>query len=152
MSIRRQSIISSILVYIGFALGLFNTYLYTKGFSTEQYGLVQAFQAVATLMFSVSNIGLTYYIYKFYPYYNDNLPPNKNDMITLALVTSTFAFLFVVISGIIFKDFVVLKYSANSPELIYYNYWLFTFGFRLSVFSILEAFDWQLRKSLLTNF
>lgn len=152
MSIRRQSIISSILVYIGFALGLFNTYLYTKGFSTEQYGLVQAFQAVATLMYSFSNIGITYYIYKFYPYYNDNLPPNKNDMITLALVTSMAAFLFVVISGIVFKDFVVRKYSANSPEVIYYYYWMFPFGFGLSVFSILEAFAWQLRKSVLTNF
>ena len=120
MSIRRQSIISSFFVYIGFALGLFNTYLYTKGFSTEEYGLVQAFQAVATLMFSFSNIGITYYIYKFYPYYNDNLPPNKNDMITLALVTSMAAFMFVVISGIVFKDFVVRKYSANSPEVVYY--------------------------------
>ncbi|MCS3795215.1 lipopolysaccharide biosynthesis protein [Niastella sp. OAS944] len=152
MSIRRQSIISSIFVYIGFALGLLNTYLYTRGFSTEQYGLIQAFQAFATLMFSFSNVGITYYIYKFYPYYNDNLPPNKNDMITLALVTSMTAFMFVVISGIVFKDFVILKYSANSPEVIYYYNWLFPFGFGLSVFSILEAFAWQLRKSVLTNF
>src|ERR1044072_2397564 len=152
MSIRRQSIISSIFVYIGFALGLLNTYLYTRGFSTEQYGLIQAFQAFATLMFSFSNVGITYYIYKFYPYYNDNLPPNKNDMITLALITSMTAFMFVVISGIVFKDFVILKYSANSPEVIYYYNWLFPFGFGLSVFSILEAFAWQLRKSVLTNF
>jgi O-antigen/teichoic acid export membrane protein len=152
MSIRRQSIISSILVYIGFALGLLNTYLYTRGFRTAEYGLIGYFQAFATLMFSFSNIGITYYIYKFYPYYNDNLPPNKNDMITLSLVTSMTAFAFVVISGIVFKDFVILKYSANSPEVIYYYYWMFPFGFGLSVFSILEAFAWQLRKSVLTNF
>ncbi|OQP52477.1 lipopolysaccharide biosynthesis protein [Niastella populi] len=153
MSIRRQSIISSILVYIGFAVGLLNTYLYARGFAEAEYGLVQgAFVAFANLMFSVSNVGLTFYIYKFYPYYNDNLPPKKNDMITLALVVSICMFAFVMIIGFVFKDFVIRKYSANSPELIYYYYWLFPFGFGLSIYSILEAFAWQLRKSVLTNF
>jgi O-antigen/teichoic acid export membrane protein len=153
MSIRRQSIISSILVYIGFAVGLLNTYLYAKGFAEAEYGLVQgAFVAFANVMFSVSNVGLTYYIYKFFPYYNDNLPPKKNDMVTLALVVSITMFAFVMIIGFVFKDFVIRKYNTNSPELIYYYYWLFPFGFGLSIYSILEAFAWQLRKSVLTNF
>jgi O-antigen/teichoic acid export membrane protein len=153
MSIRRQSIISSILVYIGIAIGFLNTYLYAKGFAEAEYGLVQgAFVAFANVMFSVSNIGLTYYIYKFYPYYNDNLPPQKNDMMTLSLVVSISMFAFVMIIGFVFKDFVIRKYNANSPELIYYYYWLFPFGFGLSIYSILEAFAWQLRKSVITNF
>jgi O-antigen/teichoic acid export membrane protein len=153
MSIRRQSIISSIFVYIGFALGLLNTYLYAKGFAEAQYGLVGgAFVAFANIMFSFSNVGITYYIFKFFPYYKDNLPPKKNDMITLALLTSLTAFAFVVISGIVFKDFVIRKYAANSPEVVYYYYWLFPFGFGLSIYSILEAFAWQLRKSILTSF
>lgn len=153
MSIRRQSIISSILVYIGFAVGLLNTYLYAKGFAEAEYGLVQgAFVAFANLMFSLSNVGLTFYIYKFFPYYNDNLPPNKNDMITLALVISISTFIFVMIAGFVFKSFVIKKFGTNSPELVYYYYWLFPFGFGLSIYSILEAFTWQLRKSVVTNF
>ena len=152
MSIRRQSIISSLLVYIGLGLGLLNTYLYAKGFSEAEYGLIGSFQAVATLMFSFSNIGITYYIYKFYPYYKDNLPPEKNDMVTLSLVTGLSGFALVMICGFVFKDFVIRKYSAHSPELVYYYYWLFPFGFGLTVYSILEAFAWQLRKSVFTNF
>ncbi|OQP59474.1 polysaccharide biosynthesis protein [Niastella vici] len=152
MSIRRQSIISSILVYIGFALGLLNTFLYAKGFAEAQYGLVNTFQAFATIMFSFSNIGITYYVTKFFPYYNDNLPPQKNDMIALALVTSITAFVFVMISGIVFKKYVVSLYADNSPAVVYYYYWLFPFGFGLSIYSILEAFAWQLRKSVVTNF
>lgn len=152
MSIRRQSIVSAFLVYIGFALGLLNTYLYAKGFSEAQYGLIGSFQAFATIMFSFSNVGITYYIYKFYPYYNDNLPPKKNDMVTLALAVSLTAFVFVMICGFVFKDFVIRKYATNSPEIIYYYYWLFPFGLGLSVYSILEAFAWQLRKSILTSF
>ncbi|THU35826.1 polysaccharide biosynthesis protein [Niastella caeni] len=152
MSIRRQSIISSFLVYIGFALGLFNTYLYAKGFTEAQYGLIGTFIAFANIMLSFSNVGLSFYIYKFFPYYNDNLPPQKNDMITLALVTSLTAFLFVVISGIVFKDFFIRKYSENSPEIVYYYYWLFPFGLGLSIYTIFEAYAWQLRKSVVTNF
>jgi len=152
MSIRRQSIISSFLVYIGFALGFFNTYLYAKGFSEAQYGLIGTFQAFATIMFSFSNVGLLYYIQKFFPYYNDNLPPKKNDMITLALVTSLTTFAFVMLSGFVFKDFVIRKYAEHSPEVVYYYYWLFPFGFGLSIYSILEVFAWQLRKSVVTNF
>ncbi|OQP39779.1 polysaccharide biosynthesis protein [Niastella yeongjuensis] len=152
MSIRRQSIISSILVYIGIGLGLVNTYLYAKGFSESEYGLIGSFQAFATLMLSFSNLGLTYYIFKFYPYYKDNLPREKNDMITIALVVGFMGFLFVMIGGFVFKDLVVRKYSAHSPEVVRYYYWFFPFGFGLSIYTVLEAFAWQLRKSVFTTF
>jgi len=152
MSIRRQSIISSFWVYFGFALGFFNTYLFAKGFTEAQYGVYGAFMAFATIMLTLSNVGLTYYIGKFFPYYNDNVPLEKNDMMSLALLVSLTSFIFVVLGGIVFKDFVVRKYAANSPELIRYYYWLFPFGFGLSIYSLFEAFAWQLRKSVLTNF
>ncbi|MBI3882851.1 MAG: hypothetical protein HY305_01140, partial [Sphingobacteriales bacterium] len=43
--IRRQSIISSVVVYFGFALGFLNTYLFARegGFSKEEYGLTGIF-------------------------------------------------------------------------------------------------------------
>jgi len=56
------------------------------------------------------------------------------------------------ISGIVFKKYVVSLYADNSPAVVYYYYWLFPFGFGLSIYSILEAFAWQLRKSVVTNF
>lgn len=152
MSIRRQSIISSIIVYIGFALGFVNTYLFAKGFTEAQYGLTGTFIAIASIMLSFSNLGMLAYIYKFFPYYNDNLPPDRNDMMTLALAVSLTGFLFVIIGGLVFKDFVIQKYGTNSPELIRYYYWLFPFGFGLSLYSLLEAFAWQFRKSVFTNF
>lgn len=152
MSIRRQSIISSIIVYVGFALGFVNTYLFAKGFSETNYGLTGTFIAIATIMLSVSNLGMMAYIYKFFPYYKDNLPPDKNDMMTLATVVSLTGFLFVVVGGLVFKDLVIEKYGTNSPELVHYYNWLFPFGFGLSVFSLLEAFAWQFRKSVMTSF
>jgi O-antigen/teichoic acid export membrane protein len=152
--IRRQSIISSLMVYIGFGLGFLNTYLYTKegGFTQQQYGLVGIFVALASLMFSVANLGMPSYINKFYPYYKDNLSKERNDLLTWALLISLVGFAFVAIGGIYFKDAIVYKFGKNSPELIQYYSWIFPFGLGLTLFSILETYAWQLKKSILTNF
>lgn len=153
-NIRRQSIISSFIVYFGFALGFFNTWLFARegGFSQTQYGLTGVFIAIANIIFAFANLGMHAYIYKFFPYYNDNLPPKKNDMISFALAVSSFGFFLILLSGLIFKDIVIRKYGTNSPELIKHYYWIFPFGFGLTIYSLLEAFAWQLKKSVFTNF
>ena len=152
--IRRQSIISSVMVYFGFTLGFLNTYLFTRdgGFTKEQYGLTGIFIAIGTLMFSFSNIGMTSYIFKFYPYYNDNLTKKRNDLLTWALLISLISFCFVAISGVYFKDTIIRKFGQNSPELVKYYYWIFPFGLGLTLYSILESYAWQLKKSILTNY
>ena len=153
-TIRRQSIISSVVVYIGFALGFLNTYLFARegGFTATQYGLTNIFIAIANVMYSFANLGMPSFIYKFYPYYRDNLEPTKNDMATLSLFTGFVGFIMVLIAGIVFKDFVIQKFGTNSPELIQYYYWLFPFGFGLTLYTLLEAFAWQFKKTILTNF
>jgi len=151
-TIRRQSIISSGIVYFGFALGALNTLLFTKEFSPAQYGLTAIFMSLANIMFPLASLGMTSYIYKFYPYYNDNLPPKENDMMTLALAVSFAGFLLVISGGIIFKELVVKHFGQNSPEFVKYYYWIFPFGLGLTFYSLLEAFAWQLKKSILTNY
>ncbi|MDQ6763929.1 MAG: lipopolysaccharide biosynthesis protein [Bacteroidota bacterium] len=153
--IRRQSIISTGFVYFGFLLGFINTYLFTRQgspFTTSQYGLTGIFIAVGNLMFAFANLGMVSTVYKFYPYYNDNLPKKKNDLMTWALVVSLIGFCFVVLAGIIFKDLVIRKFGANSPQFIRYYFWVFPFGFSLLLFSILEVFAWNIRKSIFTTF
>ena len=152
--IRRQSIISSLMVYVGFALGFFNTYLFTKegGFTKEQYGLTGIFIALANLMFSIANLGMPSYIFKFYPYYQDNLDKKRNDILTWALLVSLIGFCFVVIGGLYFKELIIFKFGKNSPEFVNYYYWVFPFGLGLTLFSILESYAWQQKKSIYTNF
>lgn len=154
-NIRRQSIISSVVVYFGFFLGFLNTYLFTRensGFSRAEYGLINVFIALASLMFSLSNLGMNAFIGKFFPYYKDHLPRRKNDMLSLAITVSTFGFAIVILAGWIFKDLVIQKYGQNAPELIYYYQWVFPFGFGLATFSLLESYAWHLQRSVLTNY
>ena len=153
-SIRRQSIVSSVVIYIGFLIGLLNTYLFTKKgiFIDPQFGLYNAFIAIATMMMAFSNLAMPSYIYKFYPYYKDHLPDKKNDQVTIALVTGTIGFILVIIAGILFKGLIIKKYGTNSPEIVTYYSWIFPLGFGLMIYTILEAYAWQLHKSVLTNF
>lgn len=153
-SIRKQSIISSLLVYIGFALGFLNTYFFTKegSFTEAEFGLTGTFIAIANVMFSFASLGMPSYIHKFFPYYNDNLAPKKNDMLTWAIVVSMVGFLLVILAGVLLKGLVIRKFTENAEQLVKYYNWLFPFGFGLTLFAILEAYGWQLRKSMLTNY
>ena len=153
-SIRRQSIISSILIYVGFAFGALNTYLFTREggpFTKEEYGLTGIFMAVASIMMSVATLGMPAYINKFFPYYKDRLPKEKNDQVTWALLVTFAGCLIVGIAGLFLKG-LASKLFDNSPQLVTYYYWLFPFGFGLSFFYVLEVLAWHHHKSVLSNY
>ena len=156
-NIRRQSIISSIVIYIGFAVGLLNTYFFIrKGnfitFTEAEYGLITIFIAIATMMAAFATMATPSYIFKFYPYYNEHLPSRKNDMITWALLVSIIGFALVMIAGLSLKHLVIKKFGTNSPQLVTYYYWIFPLGLGLTIYTVLEAYAWSLHKSVLTNF
>jgi O-antigen/teichoic acid export membrane protein len=153
-TIRRQTIISSALIYVGFAFGAFNTYLFTKEgiFTPEQYGLTRAMIVIAQFFYGFAGFGVLSVIYKFHPYYKDNLPDNKNDLLTLSLITASIGFVIMLIGGLIFEPIVVKKFIAKSPLILKYYYWIFPFTFFLLFFSILEAYAGSLQKTILPNF
>src|SRR5688572_7099791 len=153
-TIRRQSIISSLVIYTGFAVGLLNTYLMTRegGFTESQYGLTTIFIAISAMMMAIAGLGMPSYIFKFFHYYNDHLQPRKNDMISWALLVSTIGFILVMIAGWAVKSLVIKKFGTNSPELVIYYYWIFPMGLGLTIYTILEAYAWNIGKSILTNF
>ncbi|MEJ7830308.1 MAG: lipopolysaccharide biosynthesis protein, partial [Segetibacter sp.] len=86
--IRRQSILSSIVIYIGFAIGFINTYLYVKNgtFTTVEYGLTRLFNDIGITFFSFASLGVTSYIYKFQPFYKQNLSRKENDQAALCVI------------------------------------------------------------------
>lgn len=153
--VRRQSIISTVFVYLGFLTGFINTWLFThqgSPFSPSEYAMTGIFIAVGNLMYAFANLGMVSVVYKFYPYYNDNLPKKKNDLLTWALLVSLVGFCLVIIAGLVFKDLVVRKFGANSPLFLEYYKWTFPFGLGILLFSLFEVFAWNIRKSIFTTF
>lgn len=153
-TIRRQSIIASLVIYLGFVVGMLNVYFFgsEKYFTGEQYGLTSIFVAIAQMMAAFANFAMPSVLAKFYPYYKDHLSDDKNDVISLALIIGVIGFILVCLAGWVFKDLVVQKYSANAPELVKYYFWTFPLGFGLTIFSILEVYAWNVGKPILTNF
>lgn len=153
-SIRRQSILSTLLIYGGFAIGLLNTYLFTKQglFTEEEFGLYNVFIAIALLMAAVANLGAPYFIYKFFPYYQARLHPQKNDQLTLALLIAFIGFGILLATGYWLEPLVIQKYSGNAPSLVTYFKWIYPLGFGLLVFNVLEAWSWQHGLSVTSNF
>src|SRR5215472_4886341 len=109
--IRKQTIQSSIIVYFGFLVGAFNMYFYSKNgsFTTDQFGLTRLFIDFAQNIIAFSSLGTIPVLYKFYPYYKDNVPDKKNDLLTWVLVASVAGFILITFSGIVFKPYVVRK-------------------------------------------
>lgn len=151
-TIRRQSIISSLVIYVGFAVGLLNTYFFIKYFTPAQYGLTSVFVNIATTMMAFASLAMPAYIAKFFPYYKDHVAAEKSDLMTVSLLVGCFGFLLVIIAGWVFRDFVIRKFGENSPELIIYYRWIFPMGFGYTIYMILEAFTWNIGKPVLTNF
>lgn len=152
--IRRQSIVSSLVVYCGFLVGFVNVFLFTKNgaFSTDQYGLYNMFIAAGTFLASLGSMAMPSYIHKFFPFYENNLPLKSNDQLSWALLISLLGCLLVGIGGWLFKGLVIQKFGSSSALFVQYYKWLFPFVFGLILYNVLEAYGWVLQKSVLTTF
>jgi O-antigen/teichoic acid export membrane protein len=154
--IRKQAIYSSIVIYLGFFIGFINTWFFIRSgenaFTPDQYGLTRLFYDVGQLMFSVASFGVSAVLYKFFPYYQDNLDKKKIDLYAWVLLIPAVGFLLVMVGGWLFEPLVIRKYTARSPLFVDYYYWIFFFGAGIMLFSVFEAISWTKKATVLPNF
>ncbi|MFY7879381.1 MAG: lipopolysaccharide biosynthesis protein [Lacibacter sp.] len=154
--IRKQAIISSIVTYIGFAIGFVNTWLFIRSgehsFTPAQYGLTRLFFDLGQLIFAVASLGIPPVLLKFFPYYRDRLPLKQNDLYTWTLVFPLIGFVLVLIGGFLFEPLIVRKFSERSELFVLYYPWVFFFGLGTLLFSIFETFSWTHQQTILPNF
>jgi len=103
-------------------------------------------------MYAFAGLGVIPVVYKFYPYYKDNLEHHKIDLLTWAMVTALIGFIIVLAGGIYFEPLIARKFSANSKLLVDYYYWVFPFALGMLLFSVLEAFSWAVHEAVISNF
>ncbi|RYY64509.1 MAG: lipopolysaccharide biosynthesis protein, partial [Chitinophagaceae bacterium] len=152
--IRKRSLKAASWIYIGFLIGGLNTYFLThkNWFQPDEYGLTQSLVQVALLIFAVSTIGVTSFLYKFFPYYEDNLESKKNDILGLAIVVAMVGFSLTALSAWLFQPLIIQKFSKNSLMLVQYFYWTLPFGFFILLYNILEAYSYGFHKGVVTSF
>ena len=153
--IRKQTIQSSFLSYIGFLVGAINTYFFTRQglFTPDQYGLTQVFISMSQILAPLASFGMVAYMNKFFPYYYENLDNKKNDLLTVAIIFSAIGALLVFSGAVFFKPFVVQKFAKKSTVLVVeYYYWMLLFSFFYLCFLTLESYLGTLKRTVLPNF
>ena len=151
--IRKNSLKTSVWIYIGLIIGAINTYFLTHKtwFTTDQAGLTRAMLEVGLLMFAFSTLGVTSFLYKFFPYYADNLSPKKNDILSIAFVVSVFGFAITASCAWLFEPLIIRKFSANALLLVQYFYWTLPMGFLILMYQVLEAYAYGFNKGVFTS-
>ncbi len=152
-TIRKQSLYSSIFIYLGFAIGAFNVlYLFPKYFTPEQFGLTRIVMDIAMIFSTVITAGILPIIYKFSPFYKSHLPKEKNDLPSIVFIYVTIACVIFLIALPYLKPLILRKFGKNSPLLLDYFHLVIPFTISLSIFSALESLAWIIKKAVLTNF
>ncbi len=106
---------------------------------------------ISQLVFAFSTLGTTSYLYKFFPYYEDNLTSKKNDLLSVALSIALGGFI-ITCSGIfLLEPLIVRKFSANSMLLVEYFYWILPMAFFVLLYNILEAYAYGFGKGVITS-
>jgi O-antigen/teichoic acid export membrane protein len=150
--VRKQSIISSLFTYIGFAIGAINIlFLFPKFFTPQEIGLTRILIDVSLLLSTLCTLGSIPMILKFFPFYQKYLPASKNDLPFLSLIL---AFLGMLIIGLCLpelKPWIIKKFGSKSPLFVDYFDLLYPLTFSVTLFSIFEAYSWSLKKTILSN-
>ncbi|MBC9934387.1 lipopolysaccharide biosynthesis protein [Chitinophaga qingshengii] len=151
--IRKQSIYSSIFIYIGFAFGAVNLIMLMPKFLTkEEIGLTRVLIDVSTLLATCASLGAVPVINKFFPFYHEYLKPEKNDLPKLTLIVSLIGYGLFILFTLLFKGLIIRKFSGNSPLFITYFNGIYPLTFFILMFNMLEGFAWGLHKTVASNF
>ncbi|MES1220799.1 MAG: lipopolysaccharide biosynthesis protein, partial [Bacteroidota bacterium] len=149
--IRKQSIQSSLFIYIGFAIGALNVLVLfpnEKYFTLAEFGLTKVLVDVSLLIAMLCTLGSYSAVVKFYPFYNSYLPKKKNDFpfITTSVVILG-CLLFIVLMPL-FKDVIIRKYGSRSPLFVEYFYLIFPLTISIAFLYLFEAYSWAVKRSV----
>jgi O-antigen/teichoic acid export membrane protein len=150
--IQKQSIQSTIITMVGFAIGAFNMIIFApKVLTAEELGLTRIITDAGLTLATMCTLGCIPIINKFFPFYKSYLKPLQNDLPFLSLVVCLTGFIVMCIAGYAARDIIVLKFSERSPLFVQYSYLVYPFAFFMLLFIWLESFSWSLRKSVVSN-
>lgn len=151
--VRKQSLFSSILIYVGFIIGAINTMiLLPKFFTPEELGLTRLYFDFASLFAPFLTLGGLATLMKFFPLYKSHLKPEENDLPTLVLGVFLFGCILFTAACLIFKELMERKFGHNSALFIKYYYYTIPFTLAFAAFAVMEGFCWVIHKTVISNF
>jgi len=137
----RQSIKSSIVSYLGIAIGAVNLlWLSTKFLGADQIGLTRVLMGAALLFASFAQLGTSQITDRFFPYFRDE-ERKHHGFFTFLLLYPLIGFLLFCLAALLFKDFLLGYYLKKSPLLNDYLYYVIPLTFFVMYQSVLESYS-----------
>jgi O-antigen/teichoic acid export membrane protein len=151
--VKREGVKSSIVIYVGFAIGALNVlYFFPHFFSAEEFGLTRVLLAASTTFAQFAMLGSVTVMIKFFPFYRDYLDKKRNDFLFIYTLIPTLGFILVGAFIYLFRDKILIKYVARSPLFVEYAYLVYVTAFFLVLYNVLETYCINLFKTVLPNF
>jgi O-antigen/teichoic acid export membrane protein len=152
-TIRKQSIYSSIFIYIGFAIGAFNVlYLFPKFFTKEEFGLTRILVDIALILSTLCTAGAVPVGLKFNPYFKYYQPRKKNDLITVVTVTVLLSCIALWVASPLLEPLIIRKFGFRSPLLVEHVHLIAPITFSYSLLILMEVFAWNSGKVIASSF
>lgn len=147
----RQSVITSIISYLGVIVGYINLlYLYPKFLQADQIGLLRTLQDAALLMAPFAQFGLAYSILKFFPGLSKG-PDKGNSFISFTLLLSIVAYGLFLITFILLKEPILSFFKDNASELLNYTSLILWLTFLVMIITLMEYYSRSLLKIIFPN-
>ena len=136
----RQSIKTTLVSYVGFAIGYINTlFLFPLVLSKEQIGLTRLLISVSFLFATFASLGAGNIPTKFFPYFRDE-KKQHNGILAFILSIGMSGFILFVIVFFLLKDVIFSIYSKNSPLLLDYYFYFIPFTLIVLLTTIFESY------------
>jgi len=136
----RQSIKTTAVSYIGFAIGYVNSlFLFPLVLSKEQIGLTRLLISVSFLFATFASLGSGNIPIRFFPYFRDE-KKQHNGILAFVLSIGMIGFFLFVIVFLLLKDVIFNIYSKNSPLLLDYYFYFIPFTLIVVLTTIFESY------------
>ena len=136
----RQSFWTSVITYIGVAVGYVNSLILFPAFlSTEQIGLIRQLQAAALLLVPVASLGISATTVKFHPEFASGKRSSK-EFFTLMLSGAVIGFLLNLALILVFKSELISFFQKKSELVNDYFYVIILLLLFLTVSAVFESY------------
>ena len=147
----RQSLISTILTYLGVLIGYVNLLiLFPKYMSVEEVGLQRTVQDAAMLMVPFVQLGISQLLIKYYPSYKGK--KYYSEFVSLIFILFVAAAIIFTSLFFLFQGDIASYFSKNSESVNEYLIYIFGLAILLAMHQVLVAYAQSLHNIVLPNF
>lgn len=145
----RQSVISSVISYLGVLIGYVNLlYLFPRFLDLEQVGLLRTIQDAAILFAPFAQLGVAQSVIRFYPQYQETGTPARS-FLALMVVLAGIGFGLFTLVFFVFESHFLNYFSARAGAIREYGVLILWLTLILLLQNVFEAYSRSLLKTIL---